>query len=329
MTDDLHHSQNPTLLRPEENSRVLTAAEFRDLADVPPEVEWFANITNPNTRRAYQNDVRDFMKFAGIREPQEFRVVTRSHLIAWRKLLESRNLAPATIRRKLSAVASLFDYLCESNAVTHNPCDGVKRPNLGSNEGKSPALGDDQAKQLLEVPSNDTEKGLRDQALLSVLLFHGLRRAELCSLVVGDLQSRRGVPHFRVHGKGGKIRFVPVHAGTLGKISDYLARAGHGEDSKGALFRPVKNPVDGVLEKPLSGDAIFKIVRFYAMKLGLDAKAICVHGLRATAATNALDHQADIAKVQEWLGHSSISTTRLYDRRKMKPEDSPTFKVNY
>lgn len=329
MTDDLHRSQKPALLRPEANSRVLTAAEFRGLADVPPEVEWFANITNPNTRRAYQNDVRDFMKFAGIREPQEFRVVTRSHLIAWRKLLESRNLAAATIRRKLSAVASLFDHLCESNAVTHNPCDGVKRPNLGSNEGKSPALGDDQAKLLLEIPSDDTEKGLRDRALLSVLLFHGLRRAELCSLAVGDLQSRRGVPHFRVHGKGGKMRFVPVHPGTLGKISDYLARAGHGDDSKGAMFRPVKNPVDGVLEKPLSGDAIFKLVRFYSMKLGLDAKAVCVHGLRATAATNALDHQADIAKVQEWLGHANIATTRLYDRRKTKPEDSPTFKVSY
>ena len=329
MTDDFHRSQKPALLRPEDNSRVLTAAEFRGLADVPPEVEWFANITNPNTRRAYQNDVRDFMKFAGIREPQEFRVVTRSHLIAWRKLLESRNLAAATIRRKLSAVASLFDHLCESNAVTHNPCDGVKRPNLGSNDGKSPALGDDQAKLLLEVPSNDTEKGLRDRALFAVLLFHGLRRAELCSLAVGDLQSRRGVPHFRVHGKGGKMRFVPVHPGTLERISDYLARAGHGDDSKGALFRPVKNPVDGVLEKPLSGDAIFKLVRFYSMKLGLDAKAVCVHGLRATAATNALDHQADIAKVQEWLGHANIATTRLYDRRKTKPEDSPTFKVSY
>lgn len=329
MTDDLHHSQKPALLRPEDNSRVLTAAEFRGLAEVPPEIEWFANITNVNTRRAYQNDVRDFMLFAGIREPHEFRIVSRSHLIAWRKVLEAKSLAAATIRRKLSAIASLFDHLCESNAVTHNPCDGVKRPNLGSNEGKSPALGDDQAKLLLEVPSNDTEKGLRDRALLSVLLFHGLRRAELCSLTVGDLQSRRGVPHFRVHGKGGKIRFIPVHPGTLGKIADYLALAGHGDDSKGALFRPLKNPVDGDLEKALSGDAIFKIVRSYAMKLGLDAKAICVHGLRATAATNALDHQADIAKVQEWLGHSSISTTRLYDRRKTKPEDSPTFKVSY
>lgn len=219
-------AQNSTLARRDADSRVLTAAEFRGLSDVPPEVEWFANITNANTRRAYQNDVRDFMLFAGIREPQECRIVARSHLIAWRKLLETRNLAAATIRRKLSAVASLFDHLCESNAVTHNPCDGVKRPNLGSNEGKSPALGDDQAKQLLDAPPENSEKGLRDRALLSVLLFHGLRRAELCALAVGDLQSRRGVPHFRVHGKGGKMRFVPVHPGTLERINDYLALAG-------------------------------------------------------------------------------------------------------
>lgn len=312
-----------------DNTRILTAQEFRDLADVPPEVEWFANLDNANTRRAYQNDVKDFMRFAGIREPKEFRAVLRSHIIAWRKLLESKKLAAATIRRKLSAVASLFDHLCDSNAVTHNPCDGVKRPNVGTTEGKSPSLSDDQAKLILEAPAADTVKGLRDRAILAVLLFHGLRRAELCGLAVEDMQQRRGVPHFRVHGKGSKIRYIPIHPAALQCISDYLVRVGHGGDSDGALFRPVKNPVNGVLEKPLSGDAIFKLVRFYAMKLGLDAKAICVHGLRATAATNALDHQADIAKVQEWLGHANISTTRLYDRRKTKPEDSPTFKVSY
>ena len=322
-------AQRSTLARRDTDSRVLTAAEFRGLSDVPPEVEWFANITNPNTRRAYQNDVRDFMLFAGIREPQEFRIVARSHLIAWRKLLESRNLAAATIRRKLSAVASLFDHLCESNAVTHNPCDGVKRPNLGSNEGKSPALGDDQAKLLLDAPPEKSEKGLRDRALLSVLLFHGLRRAELCSLSVGDLQSRRGVPHFRVHGKGGKIRFLPVHPHSLQRISEYLEHAGHGDKPGSALFRPIKNS-SGSLDEALTGHGVYKdVVRKYARVLGLDPSAVCVHGLRATAATNALDHEADIAKVQEWLGHASIATTRLYDRRKTKPEDSPTFKVSY
>lgn len=310
-------------------ARPLTAEQFQGLARMPPEVEWFANITNPNTRRAYRADVRDFMRFVGIVEPEEFRVVTRAHVIAWRDSLVERNQAPATLRRRLSALASLFDYLCDRNAVSHNPCNGVKRPNLGSNEGKSPALGDEEARALLDCPPENTVKGLRDRALLATLLYHGLRRAELCLLTVGDVQMRRGVPHFRIQGKGGKLRYLPIHPGALGRINDYLALAGHGQDVKGALFRPVKNPVDGNLNKPLSGDGVFKIVRAYCLRLGLDAHAVCVHGLRATAATNALDHQADIAKVQEWLGHASISTTRLYDRRQTKPEDSPTFRVNY
>ncbi|MBL9143263.1 MAG: tyrosine-type recombinase/integrase [Prosthecobacter sp.] len=296
---------------------------------MPPEVEWFANIENANTRRAYKNDVQEFMRFAGIHQAEEFRLVKRSHLIAWRKQLETRTLEASTVRRKLSAVASLFDYLCECNAVPFNPADGVKRPNQGTNEGKSPALGDAEAKALLEAPAPDTLKGLRDRAILSILLFHGLRRAELCSLAVGDLQSRRGVLHFRVHGKGGKIRFLPVHPHSLQRISEYLEHAGHGDKPGSALFRPIKNS-SGSLDEALTGHGVYKdVVRKYARVLGLDPSAVCVHGLRATAATNALDHEADIAKVQEWLGHASIATTRLYDRRKTKPEDSPTFKVSY
>lgn len=312
-----------------QSNRLLTASEFQHLANVPPEVEWFANIENANTRRAYRNDVQEFMQFAGIQQADEFRMVKRSHLIAWRKQLETRELEASTVRRKLSAIASLFDYLCECNAVPFNPADGVKRPNQGANEGKSPALGDAEAKAILEAPASDTIKGLRDRAILSVLLFHGLRRAELCSLSVGDLQSRRGVMHFRIQGKGGKIRFLPVHPHSSQRISEYLERAGHGEDVDGALFRPVKNST-GSLTEALTGHGVYKdVVQKYARKLGIAASAVCVHGLRATAATNALDHEADIAKVQEWLGHASIATTRLYDRRQVKPEDSPTFKVSY
>lgn len=174
-------------------SRILTAAEFQSLADVPPEVEWFGNIQNKNTRRAYKNDVREFMAFAGIQLPGEFRMVKRAHLIAWRKSLESRALEAATIRRKLAALSSLFDFLCESNAVEFNPADGVKRPSAGANEGKSPALSDERAKALLNAPAGETLKAVRDRAILSALLFHGLRRAELCALAVGDIQERRGV----------------------------------------------------------------------------------------------------------------------------------------
>src|SRR5919199_68370 len=71
-------------IAPARVSRLLTADEFHRLADVPPEVEWFANLSNPHTRRVYENAVKDFMRFPGIMRPEEFRTVTRAHVIAWR-----------------------------------------------------------------------------------------------------------------------------------------------------------------------------------------------------------------------------------------------------
>ena len=307
--------------------RLLTAAEFHKLADVPPEVEWFANPTNPSTRRAYENAVRDFMRFAGVARPEEFRTVTRAHVIAWRDELARRELGGSTIRHRLASLASLFEYLCNKNAVTHNPVKGVERPRAESGEGKTPALGDHQARKLLAAPAKDTLKSKRDRAILSTLLFHALRREELCKLKVRDAQhARKGVPHLKVSGKGGKTRYVPLHPGTAALIHDYLEAAGHGEDAAGALFRSVSNNRTGPPEKAITADGIYKLVRAYSAQLGFEIGA---HALRATAATNALDNQADIAKVQEWLGHANISTTRIYDHRRMRPEDSPTFKVAY
>jgi site-specific recombinase XerD len=272
------------------------------------------------------------MRFAGIKSPEEFRVVTRAHLIAWRKDLEARECEGATIRRKLSAVSSLFEYLCERNAVVHNPVKGVKRPKANNNEGLTPALSDEQARLLLNAPPETTLKGKRDRAILATLLYHGLRREELSTLRVRDLQQREGVLHFRVHGKGDKTRYIPVSLLTQRLITEYLDQAGHKEDLSGALFRPVKNNVTKTLDKELHPDSIYQeIVRHYGEKVGIatDVHGFCVHALRATAATNALSHNADIAKVQEWLGHANIATTRLYDRRQSRPEESPTFKVEY
>ena len=147
-----------------------------------------------------------------------------------------------------------------------------------------------------------------------------------------DLQTREGVMHFRIHGKRSKIRFIPVNPAALRMIDDYLALAKHRNDNDGALFRPVKNNRTGRLDRPLDPASIYRnIVLKYGLESGVTAqvKGLCVHSLRATAATNALSHQADIAKVQDWLGHANVSTTRLYDRRKSKPEESPTFRVKY
>jgi integrase/recombinase XerD len=317
--------QLPAAITP--TNRLLTAAEFHRLADVPPEVEWFANLSNPSTRRAYENAVRDFMRFTGIQRPEEFRTVTRAHIIAWRDDLVRRTLGGSTIRHRLASLASLFEYLCDKNAVTHNPVKGVERPKTESGEGKTPALGDHQVRKLLDAPQAETIKGKRDRAILSTLLFHALRRAELCKLKVKDFRhARKGVPHLKVSGKGGKTRYLPLHPGTNGLISDYLDAAGHGTDENGALFRPVRNNTTGKLEQAITADGVYKLVRAYSAALGFEIGA---HALRATAATNALDHQADIAKVQEWLGHANIATTRIYDHRRTRPEDSPTFKVAY
>ncbi|AIV50269.1 tyrosine-type recombinase/integrase [Burkholderia pseudomallei] len=306
------------------SSRQLTAAEFHQLANVPPEAEWFANLDNPRTRRAYQIDLHDFMAFTGIVQADEFRTVTRAHVLAWRKRLEARQLSGATIRRKLAALSSLFDYLCERNAVLLNPVAGVKRPRGNSNEGKTPALGDHQARALLDAPDPDTLKGKRDRALLAVLLHHGLRREELCLLKVRDIHDRRGVPHLRVHGKGNKPRHVPLHPASAERLHTYLEAAGHGALPESPLFQPIR-----ATGTAMTGDGVYKCVRSYAARAGAIVDGLGVHGLRATAATNALEHEADIAKVQEWLGHANISTTRLYDRRQSRPEDSPTFKVAY
>lgn len=311
--------------------RLLSAPEFQRLAEVPPEAQWFANLDSTQTRRAYQNDLKAFMAFTGIVQPQEFRSVTRGHILAWRANLEQQGLAGATIRRKLAALASLFDYLCESNAVTHNPVKGVKRPKVESYEGKTPALGDAQARALLDAPPSDTLKGKRDRAILSVLLYHALRREELTKLLVKDFnQERRGVPHLRVQGKGGKLRYLPTHPGTLRLVAEYLDTAGHGQELEGPLFRRSRAPKVGAVASALTPGSVYAdIVVFYMDQVGISGDNMGPHALRATAATSALEHQADIARVQEWLGHANISTTRVYDRRGFRPEDSPTFAVKY
>ncbi|MCP3713364.1 tyrosine-type recombinase/integrase [Paraburkholderia sp. CNPSo 3274] len=310
---------------PVARERVLTAAQFHQLATVPPEAEWFANLDNPRTRRAYQGDLHDFMAFTGIVRPEEFRLVTRAHVLAWRKRLEERALAGATIRRRLAALSSLFEYLCEQNAVDFNPVRGAKRPRVDSHEGRTPALGDHQARGLLDAPDPATLKGRRDRAMLSVLLYHGLRREELCRLKVRDIHARRGVPHLRVHGKGSKTRYLPLHPGSAERVHAYLEAAGHGDRPDAPIFQRAR----GNAGKPLTPDGVYKIVLACAARASITLDGFGVHSLRATAATNALDHEADIAKVQEWLGHASIATTRLYDRRRSRPEDSPTFRVVY
>ncbi|MNZ90753.1 Tyrosine recombinase XerD [compost metagenome] len=180
---------------------------------------------------------------------------------------------------------------------------------------------------MLEAPDADSIKGRRDRALLAVLLYHGLRREEAARLTLQDIQERRGVKHLRIHGKGGKLRYLPLHPLAMERLHAYLEASGHHHEQPSApLFQALRGRRSG---QALGVGGIYALVGHYAQRAGITVDGLGVHGLRATAATNALENEADIAKVQQWLGHANISTTRLYDRRQARPEDSPTYRVRY
>ena len=144
------------------------------------------------------------------------------------------------------------------------------------------------------------------------------------------MQDRRGIPHLIFHGKGDKLRYIPTHPIAAAAVKEYLDAAGHKSDLEGPLFRPLRNRSSAAgTQAALSADSLWRMVTGYAKQVGITAEGIGPHSLRATAATNALEHGAEIAAVAEWLGHACITTTRLYDKRVVRVENSPTFRVSY
>ena len=156
------------------------------------------------SRRAEEKERADLILLTGRVGTEKFRGVARAHVVAWGDEWVRRALSGMAVRHGLAALSSLFEYLCEKNAVTHNPVKGVKRPAVEGYDGKSPALGDHQARQLRDAPDSSSLKGKRDRAMLATLLYHALRRDELCRLKVKDFKNERpGVAHLKVSGKGG------------------------------------------------------------------------------------------------------------------------------
>lgn len=140
----------------------------------------------------------------------------------------------------------------------------------------------------------EAERPARSRLALGAALTR-VRREELCLLTVRDVHARRGVLHLRVQGKRGKLLYLPLHPGTAESIHAYLEAAGHGGQPAAPLFQPTRRFTGEVI----TPDGVYKVVRAYAAAAKIAVDGLGVDGLRATAATNALDHEADIAKVQE------------------------------
>ena len=303
------------------------------LAVMPPRDEWFAGIESAHNRGSYLRHVAEFMDFAGLDAPERLPDATPEQVEGWRDALSAQPLRAATVRRKLSALSSLFEELVAIGAAPRNPVEGVERPGEDEDTNAAPVLTPAQARRLLDAPPGNTLKGRRDRAILAVLLYQGLTREELCGLVVGDLRLRAGVLHMWVAGNRGRVRVVLVHRETEERIADYLAEAGHGGDEAAPLFRPVaNNRGGGRLDRALDPSSVYRnVVRHYASRSGLaeEVKGLRAHSLRATAASTALRAGARPEAVRDWLGHASLAATALYYRFPASERTSPGLRISY
>lgn len=303
------------------------------LSFLPEEEIWLANQRSPHTRRAYRLDLRHFLTTLGIQDRDTLRSVTRPAVLAWIRQMEAEEARPRTMGRRIAALSSLYIHLVERGIVSENPFKMVKRPKVNNRRGTTAAFSEPQARKILSAPPEGTLEGLRDRAILSVLLQAGPRRAEVASMNVKDFHSHLGYPSLHFVRKGGEDHTLALNPQTTQRIQAYLLVAGHGEDAEGPLFRPVKGrsrkaPSAG-LRRHLNPDLIDKLVRKYTkLAIGVE-RGFSAHSCRATFGTTALLQGAALEDVQEAMGHADISTTRLYDRRGSNPERSAAFKVNY
>jgi site-specific recombinase XerD len=316
------------LILPADRRRQL--ASLDQLAVLPEEEIWLASQKSARTRRAYKLDVAHFMRLFCITSPDALRLIDHRAVMAWERIMrEEEQAAPSTVRRRLSALSSLFKHLVRHGAATRNPVVDVQRPVINREEGSTAAFSKAQARKLLDAPPTDTVAGLRDRAILAVGLQAGLRRAEIAALTVGDLHQNRGFDALRVVRKGGRRESMAINPQATQRIQAYLDLAGHGADHDGPMFRPLRgNALPHDPAGRMVPNSIDLVVRKYAAAIGL-LRGYSAHSMRATFITTALENGAALEDVQKAAGHRDPSTTKLYDRRGYNPEKAASFFATY
>ncbi len=256
-----------------------------------------------NTGTAYGRDLDRFVEYAsthGAGAPGE---VTPRLVREYVFHLKDLGLAPASIRRTVSAVRTYFRFLVGEGHVMRDPSERVETPKRWRT--LPDVLTADEVSRLLAAPTLDEPLAFRDRAMLELAYGAGLRVSEWISIGTRDLMFDEGL--VRVFGKGSKERLVPVGRAALGAVAIYVRelrpRLEKGQ-GKGILFLNVRG-------EPLSRMGAWKILRKYVELAGI-TKAVSPHTLRHSFATHLLEGGADLRSVQEMLGHADISTTQLY-----------------
>lgn len=252
---------------------------------------------------AYLRDCGAFAAFAsevGVEAPPE---VDFALLRAFVAHLTSEGLAASTVARKVSALRGYFGFLLEEGIIDADPTERLEAPRRGRTLPDVLSVGE--VERLLASVSVEDEPGFRDLAILEVLYGAGLRVSELTGLDLRDLFPDQAL--LRVTGKGSKKRLVPLGAGARRSLERYLRESRPRLDRGQSRARVFLNHHG----RPLSRMGVWKILRRYVRRAGL-GKRVTPHTLRHTFATHLLEGGADLAAVQEMLGHADISTTEIY-----------------
>lgn len=262
-------------------------------------------VTSAHTRRAYTRALTEFMAWHSTTGQTGFTKATvQAHVTA----LRAAGVSASSINQRLTAIRKLANELADNGIIDHSTAQAISRVEGVRTEGKRLGnwLTKDQAQALLGLPSVTTVKGLRDRAILAILVGCGLRREECAGLTVGHIQQREGRwVIVDLVGKRSKTRSVPMPAWCKFAIDSYLLAAGIAD---GPLFRSVRRG-DHITGQGMTAQAIFDVVRTYAGEIGVDVRP---HDLRRTFAKLAHKGSAPIEQIQLSLGHSSVQTTEKY-----------------
>lgn len=274
-------------------------------------VEFFAaHIRNAGTRRKYGHAVARFCHWCderGIALEQIEPIVVAAYI---EELMGK--LAKPTVKLHLAAIRMLFDYLVTGQVLPFNPAASVRGPKHVVEKGKTPVLSAEETRWLLDSIDTSTIAGLRDRALIGLLVYSFARVSAATNMNVEDyfMQGRR--MWFRFLEKGGKHHDVPAHPEANRYMDLYLREAGIASETLTPLFRTLERR-KFLSERRMSQTDVLRMIKRRAMACGLPASTCC-HTFRATGITTYLQSGGSLEHARRIAGHQSSRTTKLYDR---------------
>jgi integrase/recombinase XerD len=271
-----------------------------------------AHIRNPNTRRAYLNAALRFSDWCRAHGIGELGQLETIHVSAYIEEFSQSHSHP-TVKQHLAALKMLFDWLVVGQVMPANPASVVRGPSHSQKKGKTPVLTVEEARELLDSIETDTLIGLRDRALIALLVYSFSRVGAAVKMRVEDYytQGRRG--WVRLHEKGGKQHEMPAHHNLDSYLEAYVSAADIAADRKGPLFRTFKGRTGRLTRSPPLQQDVHRMIRQRAAAAGIKTEIGC-HTFRATGITAYLANGGTLEHAQAMAAHESPRTTKLYDR---------------